>query len=242
MCRAALCLAFHSQPISHTSESAADIFAIMRASYALQHTCCLLVATTPYAYAAVCLPGFGRASCAECAVGTWSAGGNVSTPSPACQPCPSGKTTLAARSISDASCSGDSCLFLRGVGLFAWSAADYALCSKRSVAAPYPGNSWPTSMQPRLNGFLKLCYGDGIAANYHRRHHNQPAMSLRLLSTPAVCLPGATAPECQGAVTCPQGQYSSGPSCLSCPTGFTTLGPGAESMAECTGARKGVLA
>ena len=58
------------------------------------------------------------------------------------------------------------------------------------------------------------------------------------LPTPAVCLPGATAPECLGAGTCPQGQYSSGPSCLDCPARHTTFAPGATSKADCKGAHQ----
>ena len=68
----------------------------------------MLVTLSPiFPTTSVCLPGYGAPSCAECAIGAWSAGGNASTPSPDCEACPSGKTTLAARSNSSASCSGD---------------------------------------------------------------------------------------------------------------------------------------
>lgn len=62
-----------------------------------QHVLCLSVSL------AVCLPGFGGAGCLECAVGNWSAGGNASAPTTACQSCASGQTSPA-RSTSAARC------------------------------------------------------------------------------------------------------------------------------------------
>ena len=53
----------------------------------------------------VCLPGFGGSKCAACGIGTFSPGGNGTSPTPDCQRCPGYKTTPAQGSRSPNDCS-----------------------------------------------------------------------------------------------------------------------------------------
>ena len=55
----------------------------------------------------VCSAGTGGPNCTICSVGTFSAGGNSSVPTPSCQTCPVGTTTSVSGSINVASCSGE---------------------------------------------------------------------------------------------------------------------------------------
>ena len=55
----------------------------------------------------VCHPGSGGNPCAQCAAGSFSGGGNLSTPSPACQPCHAGNTTARNGSRSEIECTGE---------------------------------------------------------------------------------------------------------------------------------------
>ena len=56
---------------------------------------------------AVCQPGFGGAGCSECRFSTFSAGGNATSPTPACENCPTGKTTKSTGTNSSAGCVGE---------------------------------------------------------------------------------------------------------------------------------------
>ncbi len=52
----------------------------------------------------ICPPGTGGPSCAACDVGSYSAGGTKTTPTPACSRCPWFTTTAAVGAISNSSC------------------------------------------------------------------------------------------------------------------------------------------
>ncbi|KAI8468115.1 MAG: hypothetical protein J3K34DRAFT_523174, partial [Monoraphidium minutum] len=51
-----------------------------------------------------CPPGTGGASCTQCPKGMWSAGGDETTPQPACQSCSSALTTASAGATSLGAC------------------------------------------------------------------------------------------------------------------------------------------
>lgn len=54
----------------------------------------------------ICRPGQGGSACSACALGTYSGGGNASTPKAGCLPCPSGFTTSLAGAQSTDMCTG----------------------------------------------------------------------------------------------------------------------------------------
>ena len=68
---------------------------------------CLVVAVLRLVDAqAHCSAGSGGAGCPDCPVATWSSGGTIEDPQPACTRCRSGTTTLAVRSNSTHDCKG----------------------------------------------------------------------------------------------------------------------------------------
>ena len=62
-----------------------------------------------YPHTSVCSPGYGwnGTACASCGVGNFSVGGNSTVPTPACEVCPEGKTTLSVRALSATQCDGE---------------------------------------------------------------------------------------------------------------------------------------
>jgi hypothetical protein len=58
----------------------------------------------------VCKAGQGGDTCSVCSIGTYSVGGNLTSPQPDCISCPTGKTTSVTGATSISQCSG-SCLW-----------------------------------------------------------------------------------------------------------------------------------
>ena len=158
---------------------------------------------------AVCLPGYGGPSCAECTVGAWSAGGNASTPAPACEACPTGKTTVAARIRSSTSCSGDCARSL--------DRTPPALPSKHACTTKAPG---------QLHCMLLPCTAvliDTCITRVPTHHPNHASVH---------CWVDCARVHCAGLLK--GGQFMSNGACASCPLGTSTMSTGAVSQNECS--------
>ena len=70
---------------------------------------CYLImgAPPPHKFLAVCMPGYGGPDCTQCAIGSWSAGGNSSVQKPACTSCPA--TAAATKNVGATSAAECTC-------------------------------------------------------------------------------------------------------------------------------------
>jgi hypothetical protein len=88
---------------------------------------------------AVCGPGTGGANCTLCSVGTYSAGGNATLPTPGCLTCPDGSTTPDAGARNVTACSG----------VRAWSLGLEAHSIKPHACAQPSHRPWPCISRDR---------------------------------------------------------------------------------------------
>jgi hypothetical protein len=144
---------------TNTFKEAVANLSVTSGSCTLAHGCCAcpaneatLSAAAVHSDACVCQPGYGGASCARCAVGSYKAG----TSDAACELCPTGSTTVADKSVSLADCvaargfSGDSSTTFQQC-----AAGSYKPTTGSGSCTPCPAGS--TSPAGATNIFQCVC-------------------------------------------------------------------------------------
>jgi len=163
----------------------------------------------------VCGPGSGGGSCSACARGFYSAGGDLTNPSPACLSCPAKISTSRAESTHASACSVPICD--PGTGGPACKSCTYGTYSAGGSAY------WPTPDCVR-------CASRGYTTYMGAR-----SASDCINVSARNCLPGysLSGGACH---LCPKGTWSPGSTtteCNVCPGRSTTQGPGADSESQC---------